>query len=87
VFLSLIIFFLSRPFFILLPQDPQRRPRKYTPFSEGPRGCVGMSLALMQARVALVALLTRFTFEVRAILFMEGGITRKCGTQLLSLFL
>uniref|UniRef100_A0A0G4I1M9 Cytochrome P450 n=1 Tax=Chromera velia CCMP2878 TaxID=1169474 RepID=A0A0G4I1M9_9ALVE len=37
----------------------------WLPFSSGPRNCVGMNLALMEARVVLAAVLYFFDFEVR----------------------
>ncbi len=46
--------------------------RRYMPFLEGSRQCVGMSLARMTTAATVAALLSRFTFrladEVRAVL-------------------
>uniref|UniRef100_A0A0G4HET7 Cytochrome P450 n=1 Tax=Chromera velia CCMP2878 TaxID=1169474 RepID=A0A0G4HET7_9ALVE len=40
--------------------------KKYwLPFSSGPRNCVGMNLALMEARVVLAAVLYHFNFDVK----------------------
>nr|CAD7420122.1 unnamed protein product [Timema poppensis] len=53
--------------------DPERfseenknlRPKyAYLPFGEGPRICIGMRFGLMQAKVGLVGLLSRYKFSV-----------------------
>nr|CAD7581153.1 unnamed protein product [Timema californicum] len=36
----------------------------YLPFGEGPRFCIGMRFALMQTKVGLVGLLSRYKFSV-----------------------
>jgi len=38
--------------------------RPFLPFSEGPRACVGQSLALVEIRAALVLLLGHFSFQL-----------------------
>jgi cytochrome P450 len=43
---------------------PEHRPRRFMPFSAGPRGCVGRNLATMNYMTTLAVLLSRFRFEL-----------------------
>ncbi|XP_053113565.1 thromboxane-A synthase isoform X2 [Hemicordylus capensis] len=41
----------------------QRHPFSYLPFGAGPRGCVGVKLALMEIKITLLRILQKFRFE------------------------
>ena len=51
--------------------DPDRhttpaKPFTFLPFHGGPRLCLGMDMAYLEAKVALVRLLRRYRFSVRS---------------------
>ncbi len=41
-----------------------RRPKRYFPFAEGPRSCVGQSLAKVSLVATMATLLSRFSFKL-----------------------
>ena len=44
--------------------DDSRRPKRYFPFAEGPRSCVGQSLAKVSLVATMATLLSRFSFRL-----------------------
>ena len=43
---------------------PFSQLRHFMPFAAGPRNCVGQSFALMEAKIILAMLLSRFSFDI-----------------------
>lgn len=41
-----------------------KRPKRYIPFAEGPRNCVGQSLAKVSLLVTTATLLQHFSFKL-----------------------
>ena len=67
-------------------EEKAKRPQlSHMPFGFGPRNCIGMRFALLEAKMALIELLKKYTFvrapdtEVRMISFFRKFI--KCATH------
>ena len=64
---SILSYSLSLFYPIILRFHPdekaKRHPLAHMPFGLGPRNCVGMRFALMEAKMALLTILRRFKFE------------------------
>ena len=55
-------------------EEKAKRPRFcYCPFGSGPRNCIGMRFAFLEAKIALIELMKNFTFikapETEVIIF------------------
>ena len=48
----------------LAPTGDSRRPKRYFPFAEGPRNCVGQSLAKVSLLATAATLLQHFSFRL-----------------------
>ena len=44
-------------------EKAKRHPSVHMPFGMGPRNCIGMRFALMEAKMALLSILRRFKYE------------------------
>ena len=50
--------------FVIPAGSATARPKRYMPFAEGPRSCVGQSLAKMSLAATIATLLQTFTFRL-----------------------
>ena len=70
----------------IAPTGDSKRPKRYFPFAEGPRNCVGQSLAKVSLVATMATLLQHFHFcladEVNACLHCasqrKGATARQC---------
>ena len=52
------------PFRFTAEEKAKRHPCAYLPFGLGPRNCVGMRFALMEAKMALIEIVRNFKIEL-----------------------
>lgn len=58
------------------PADDKELPAcGFIPFSDGPRSCVGQSLALLELRVVLAALYSNFTFRLHEDITVKEAVS------------
>ena len=59
----LIIYLMPPSLNRFTPEEKAKRPQlSHMPFGFGSRICIGMRLVLLEAKIALIELLTRYTF-------------------------
>ena len=61
-------------FFTKPSNGKTRGPYSYIPFSHGQRGCPGQSLGMLQLRVALVYVLSKFHYKVEGDLMQREDV-------------
>ena len=67
-------------------EEKAKRPQLcFLPFGHGPRNCIGMRFALLEAKIALIEMLRKYSF-VRAPDTEVGGCTCLCLNFLNKLF-